>query len=134
MIFTDTVTVYNHYKDPDGVDKWKRTILKGVMWKRKIEKTVSSDGRFSIAEYISITIPYRSGYLEHTLWQESKDGWTLNTSSGLDIIVLSECDKELDGKYRLKDLKRDIGQIGTVKAVFDNTNRDYLKHWRVIAI
>lgn len=139
MIFTDTITIYNHYKDSSGADHWKKTILEGVMYKRKIEHGIlasgaPTDGRFIVNEYISITIPNRSGYYSPVEWKKNHRGWTLNPKSGLDIVLLGNCEKELSDTYRLKDLKRDMGEIGVIKAVHDNTKRDYLKHWRVIAV
>lgn len=109
------------------------------MYKRKIEHGIlasgaPTDGRFIVNEYISITIPNRSGYYSPVEWKKNHMGWTLNSKSGLDIVLLGNCEKELSDTYRLKDLKRDMGEIGVIKAVHDNTKRDYLKHWRVIAV
>lgn len=134
MIFTDTVTIYNHYKGAQGQDFWKKTIIKDVMWKRKVERSITSDGRLETVEYISLTIPEPKNYQNPEEWARTRAGWTLNAKSGLDIIALGAQTIELSSNYRLKDFKRDMGDIGTVKAVHTNSNRDCLKHLRVIAV
>lgn len=134
MIFTDTITIYNHYKDEQGYDRWKRTVIAGVMWKRKIERSVTADGRLETVEYISISIPEPKNYQKPVDWVQDRAGWTLNTKNGLDIIALGVQTKDISSDYRLKDFKRDTGDLGTVKAVHDNSNRDYLKHIKVIAV
>lgn len=134
MIFTDTITIYNHYKDEQGRDSWKRTVIEGVMWKRAIERTVTADGRLETAEYISITIPAPKNYQKPIDWGKDRRGWTLNTKNGLDIVALGVQMRNISSDYRLKDFKRDTGDLGTVKAVHDNSNRDHLSHIKVIAI
>lgn len=52
-IFTDTITVYNHKSD----DSYQRTVIRGVMYTKKREKAISSDGKVNIAVTVSITIP-----------------------------------------------------------------------------
>lgn len=134
MIFTDTITIYSYYKD-NGAEKWHRTVLKGVMWKRKRVQSVNIDGKLNIVDTVSITIPYRALYLPYKEFLLSSDRlshWTIETASNLSIAVLGECDKEIGDGYRLKDLKRDYSDVVTLKSLADNTNRDHLKNWKVI--
>lgn len=134
MIFTDTITIYSYYKD-NGVEKWHRTVLKGVMWKRKRVQSVNVDGKLNIVDTVSITIPYRALYLPYKEFLLSSDRlshWTIETASNLSVAVLGECDKEIVDNYRLKDLKRDYSDVVTLKSKADNTNRDHLKNWKVI--
>ncbi len=134
MIFTDTITIYSYYKD-NGVEKWHRTVLKGVMWKRKRVQSVNIDGKLNIVDTVSITIPYRALYLPYKEFLLSSDRlshWTIETASNLSVAVLGECDKEIGDNYRLKDLKRDYSDVVTLKSLADNTNRDHLKNWKVI--
>lgn len=134
MIFTDTITIYSYYKD-NGVEKWHRTVLKGVMWKRKRVQSVNVDGKLNIVDTVSITIPYRAFYLPYKEFLLSSDGlshWTIETASNLSVAVLGECDKEVGDIYRLKDLRRDYSDVVTLKSLSDNTNRDHLKNWKVI--
>ncbi len=134
MIFTDTITIYSYYKD-NGAEKWHRTVLKGVMWKRKRVQSVNIDGKLNIVDTVSITIPYRALYLPYKEFLLSSDRlshWTIETASNLSVAVLGECDKEIRDSYRLKDLKRDYSDVVTLKSLADNTNRDHLKNWKVI--
>ena len=134
MIFTDTITIYSYYKD-NGVEKWHRTVLKGVMWKRKRVQSVNVDGKLNIVDTVSITIPYRALYLPYKEFLLSSDRlshWTIETASNLSVAVLGECNKEIGYSYRLKDLKRDYSDVVTLKSLADNTNRDHLKNWKVI--
>ena len=134
MVFTDTITVYSYYKD-NSVEKWHRTVLKGVMWKRKRVQSVNIDGKLNIVDTVSITIPYRALYLPYKEFLSSSDRlshWTIETASNLSVAVLGECDKEIGDVYRLKDLKRDYSDVVTLKSLSDNTNRDHLKNWKVI--
>lgn len=134
MIFTDTITIYSYYKD-NGVEKWHRTVLKGVMWKRKRVQSVNIDGKLNIVDTVSITIPHRALYLPYKEFLLSSDRlshWTIETASNLSVAVLGERDKEIGDSYRLKDLKRDYSDVVTLKSLADNTNRDHLKNWKVI--
>lgn len=134
MIFTDTITIYSYYKD-NGVEKWHRTVLKGVMWKRKRVQSVNVDGKLNIVDTVSITIPYRALYLPYKEFLLSSDRlshWTIEAASNLSVAVLGECNKEIGDNYRLKDLKRDYSDVVTLKSLADNTNRDHLKNWKVI--
>ena len=57
-VFTDTVTVYNHCDD-----KWYRTVLEGVQWTEKVEKTADSDGVMRLMPSVTVTVPFRDGYV-----------------------------------------------------------------------
>lgn len=136
MIFTDTITIYSYYKD-NGAEKWHRKVLKGVMWKRKRVQSVNIDGKLNIVDTVSITIPYRALYLPYKEFLSSSDRlshWTVETASNLSVAILGECDKEIRDNYRLKDLKRDYSDVVTLKSLSDNTNRNYLKNWKVTGV
>lgn len=135
-MFNQTVTVINHYYDKlTRLDKWHKTILKGCMWRRNITKSVV-DGKIQIDDSVSLTIPYRDGYLPPKQYakipnDEMQNYWTLNSESNLDIIVLGEVTEELTDSYTITDVKRDYDEVATISGVADNTQRDRLKHWRV---
>lgn len=133
MNFTDTITVFNHYKE-NGHDKWLRTVLKGCQWRRKIVRTVDSGGKVIKTNEVSITIPMRDGYKVAIDWVRLADKasyWTIDTEYSLDMIVLGEVKIELSEAYPPKNLKRDYPDVITAKTLADNTNRDRLKHWKV---
>jgi len=128
MLFTDKITLYNHYKAA-GKDAWNRTVLDGVQWTEKKEKAVSQSGVLSVADYISITIPERAGYVTPSEFIGS--GFTFGLDN-LDIVVCGETADEITGSQSLAVLKK-AQHVYTISSVSDNTYRDYLKHWKVIA-
>lgn len=133
MIFTDTITIYNHYKE-DGHDKWQRTVLFGCQWRCKIIRTVDSGGKIIKTAEVSITIPYRNGYVGAVEWlklADRKGKWTVDTEHNLDILTLGKCDIELSETYTPKKLMKDRQDVIIAGTLADNTNRDHLKHWRV---
>ena len=124
LIFTDTVTVYNKCEDT-----WKRTVLEGVQWKEKHEQNIADNGTLQIAKYVSITVPFRPGYVPAKLYQG--DGFTFGLSNQ-DFIVYGDIPELLTGSKSLSDLRKKH-EVLTICAVADNTNRASLKHWRVTA-
>ena len=133
MLFTDTITIYNHYKE-DGLDKWQRTVLFGCQWRRKIIRTVDNAGKVLKSAEVSVTIPMREGYLPYKEWLNLADKtgkWTIDTEHHLDMLTLGECECELSETYTPNMLKRDRLDTIVAGTLSDNTNRDYLKHWRV---
>lgn len=122
-IFTDTVTIYNHF---DG--KWFRTVLEGVQWSEKTEKTIDSDGVMHLTPSISVTVPCRAGYVDRREYTGA--GFTFGLDN-LDVVVLGVCNKEITDSYTITNLQNDF-RAATVKSVKDNTLRQYLKHWKVV--
>lgn len=127
-LFTDTITLYNHYKR-DGDDAWNRTVLKGVRWTEKKEKTVSQNGVLAIADYISITVPGREGYIAPKEYAGTDFTFGLGN---LDFVVYGDVTDEIVTAKDLAALKK-AHDVYTVSSVSDNTQRKHLKHWRVIA-
>jgi hypothetical protein len=138
VLFSDTVTLYNRYRIGHD-DRWQRTVLHGVQYRAKTEKTVD-EGGLHLAQSVSVTIPVNADaggrhYLPPHLFAVSENRaayWTLDAEHNLDVIVNGECTKELSGTYTLDHLRKEHRYV-TVKGVSDNTVRPRLKHWRVIA-
>lgn len=124
-IFTDTVTIYNHYKD-----KWFRTVLEGVQWKDKVTKSIDAEGKMHIVPEVSLTVPIRNGYVEPEQYQGKDFTFGLDN---LDIVVLGKCTKEITEEYTITKLRKEFDNTATICAVSDNTMRRFLKHWRVMA-
>lgn len=123
-IFTDTITVYNHYNA-----KWFATVLDGVQWTEKVEKVIDSDGIMQLTPYVTVTVPYRDGYVDHR--EYNGKGFTFGLDN-LDVIVLGVCNKAITNTYSITDLQSEHRAV-TISAVSDNTLRQRLKHWKVIA-
>ena len=133
-LFTDTITLYNHKTD----DTYQRTVIKGVQYRRKAEKTVISDGKINLADVVTVTIPDTAEcsrqYVCKKDFRNVKDTasyWTLDAGGNLDIIIQGEINQEITEEYRLKHLKADYDCV-TVASVADNRNRDRLKHIKVV--
>ena len=124
-IFTDTVTLFNHYKGA-----WVKTVLPGVQWKDKITRTVDSDGKITITPEVSLTVPVRAGYVEPKAFTGS--GFTFGTGN-LDVIVLGEINDEITQDFTITHLKKKYDHAATIYGVSDNTLRAMLRHWKVVA-
>lgn len=61
MLFTDTMTVYNHYKE-NGKDLYKRTVVKGVQWAHNRTMTTFGGGVQNEVRVESITIDFDHKY------------------------------------------------------------------------
>lgn len=133
-LFTDVITLYNHKPD----DTYQRTVIKGVQFSRKVEKTVSSDNKISLASVVNITIPDTAecdrSYVGKGIFKNEEDTsphWTLDAGENLDIMIQGEVEQEITEDYRLKNLRADY-DCATVDSVSDNRNRDFLKHIKVV--
>lgn len=134
VLFTDTITLYNHKPD----DTYQKTVIKGVQFSRKVEKTVTTDNKISLASIVNITIPDTAecerSYVEKGVFKSEEDTsshWTLDAGGNLDIIIHGKVEQEITVDYRLKYLKADYDCV-TVASVSDNRNRSMLKHIKVV--
>lgn len=123
-LFTDVVTLFNHYDSG-----WIKTILKNVQWTEKQEKNSNDDGIFYISKYVDITIPYMAGYIESQKYKGK--GFTFGLNN-LDFIVYDEIPEDITDSKSLQELKSKYN-VYTIYGFSDNTYRKHLKHWRVIA-
>lgn len=128
-MFTDTVTLYNHYKDGDD-DKWHRTVLSGVQVSTIASMHVDGDGKITHSGDITVTIPYRNGYVEPMNYDG--EGFTFGLDN-LDVLVVGESDDEVTDDLTISALIRRYQTAGTLVDVNDNTQRTLLKHWKVTA-
>ncbi len=125
VLFTDTVTLFNHYKG-----QWFKTVLPGVQWKDKVSKTVDTSGRIVVTQEVSLTVPVRTGYVEPKAF--TGEGFTFGTGN-LDVIVLGEVDDAITADFTITSLRKKYDPVATIYAVSDNTLRQQLKHWKVMA-
>lgn len=137
-LFGDTVTLYNHYKAA-RVDYWQRTVITGVQYRAKTEKTVDSAG-LHLANSVSVTIPVNADaggrhYLAPEAFAASTSKtsyFTLEAAQNQDFVVFGSVTKDITALYTIDMLKAEYGYT-TIKAVSDNTLRPRLKHWEVTA-
>lgn len=137
MICRDVMTVYNHYT-VDGEDKWQRSVVHNVMWRHNKTEVTTQGTEQTISKVESITIDFRDGdqgYVDPIKFAKLEDKaehWTLS-AEGLDKVVLGVSDKEICKAYKLADLKNDFQYVGTISAVSDNRNVNFLPNIKVVA-
>lgn len=143
ILFTDTMTVYNFFRDPDtALEVWNRTEVKGVQWSHNKREVIISNGVQTESKVESITIDFGRAYgnkpylpqneYKKLSAEEVTNCWTLDAKTGQDVLVLGESDKEISRAYKLSDLQKDFQYAVTVTAVSDNRNRPRLKHIKVV--
>ena len=142
-LFTDTMTVYNFYRDPDTEsESWKLTVVKGIQWSHNKNEVTTSGGIQTVSKVESITIDFSRAYGNKPYLPPNEyrklsaeavsDYWTLDAEAAQDKLVLGVSDKEISRAYKLSDLQKDFQYAVTVTAVSDNRNRPLLKHIKVV--
>ena len=121
-LFNDTVTVFNKRIVADGPPVWDRTVVKNVQWSDKDKKNEVS-GRISVGHYANVTFP-----------KETYKGLILNAANEEDAIFYGEIDAVIEDVkgHRLADVMKQYPKSGRIKSVNDNSNRDLLKHIKVV--
>lgn len=132
------ITIYNYHE----VKKtWQRTVLSGVEYFFKNEKTVSSSGQIVFTRFLTVVIPINvkisdeRKYITYKKYQKLEDTskyWTLNSSCNKEVIVCGVCDKEITENYKITALKSDFEKAGVICAVDDNTDKQFLRHFKVV--
>lgn len=118
--FTDTVTVYHRGVDPlTRDDAFTRAVVRGVMYRRKAERTVDAGGVARVGESVSVT------FLPKT-----DPGALLCVGD----LIVQGAGGELGADYTLKDLRRDHPEIAEVRSLADNRDRPCLKHRRAVCV
>lgn len=126
------ITIYNKYYDSvDDVDKYQRTIIKGVNWQGKRNATVNDKGVL-LADSILIFIDKLENYVSPKVFMrldgtERENHFTF--ASG-DKIVKGEIDFEILGlkPYSIADLEKNYDDVVTIMSV-----RELSQHWEVEA-
>lgn len=96
-IFRDTITLYNKYSD-NGIEKWQRTVIKGVFW-NAIKGAVTRRTGVSSADSLQLFIPFSAKvsriYKPPKAWQALADKsgfWTIKSE---DTVVKGEINTEV---------------------------------------
>lgn len=133
-----TVTIYNYHESKKA---WQRTIISGVEYFFKNEKTVTSSGQIVFTQLLTVVIPVevivsdKRTYIPFTEYQQLEDisaHWTINPSCNKEVIVCGECDKEITDNYKITSLKANFIKSGIISAFDDNTDKQRLKHFKVV--
>ena len=143
VLFTDTMTVYNHRQDPDTEkDTWSRSVIRGVQWSHNKTEVSTSGGVQTEIKVESITIDFQRAYgnkpylppneYRKLSAEECVKYWTLDAKCGQDVLVLGETEQDISRAYKISDLMKDFQYAVTVTAVSDNRNRKRLKHIKAV--
>lgn len=114
------ITIYNRYVDADsGVDRYQRTVIKGVNWQGKRNGTVSDKGLL-LADSTLIFVDKLDDYIspKRFLKLSDKDRIKYFTFAIGDKIVKGEVDFEITGvrPYRVADLENEFDDVVDIKS------------------
>ncbi|MDU7363034.1 DUF6751 family protein [Clostridium sp.] len=116
------ITIYNRYTDASsGVDKYQRTVIKGVNWQGKRNGTVSDKGLL-LADSTLIFVDKLDNYVSpkrfNKLSDEERHKYFTFDSNG-DKIVKGEVDFEVTGvkHFRIADLENEFDDVINIKSV-----------------
>ena len=132
MITNADITLYNHYYDKSTrLDKWKKTVIRGVHFYVD-HKVVVGDNGVNSADVYKIRIPVdadmQGEYLSEDDWiargENVMGRWTLQSD---DIVVLGECDMNIDRPAQLKEAGRRYCKVTS----WSDNRFGGLPHWRI---
>lgn len=132
MITNADITLYNHYYDKSTrLDKWKKTVIRGVHFYVDHKVSVGDNGLNS-ADIYKIRIPVdadiQGEYLSEDEWiargENVMGRWTLQSD---DIVVLGECDMNIDRPAQLKEAGRRYCKVTS----WSDNRFGGLQHWRI---
>lgn len=115
------ITIYNKYYDfANDVDRYQRTVIKGVNWQGKRNGTVSDKG-LMLADSTIIFIDKLDNYVSPKKFAKLTDVERTNyfTFAPGDKIVKGEVDFGVTGvkPYRLADLENEFDNVIDIKSV-----------------
>lgn len=143
VLFTDTMTIYNYYRDPETEkETWNRSVVRGVQWSHNKKEVITAGNVQTENKVEKITVDFQRDYKGNKPYLppqeyaklpdgERKEYWTLDAKMGEDVLVLGVSEKEISRDYRISQLSGDFQYVVTVTAVSDNRNRPRLKHIKV---
>lgn len=62
VLFHETMTVYNFSLEPDGTEKWHRTVVRGVQWRHGKREVTVKDQVATESRVESITVDFQRSY------------------------------------------------------------------------
>lgn len=115
------ITIYNRYTDASsGVDKYQRTVIKGVNWQGKRNGTVSDKGLL-LADSTLIFVDKLDNYVSPKRFAKLQlmEREKYFTFAPGDKIVKGEIDFEVIGvkPFRIADLENEFDDVINIKSV-----------------
>ena len=133
-----SITIYNYHESKKA---WQRTVLNGVEYFFRNEKTVSASGEIMFTQLLTVVIPIEVKisdnrkyipYKEYQKLEDTSGFWTINPSCNMEMIVCGMCDKEINENYKITALKKDFVKAGIISTFDDNTDKQLLRHFKVV--
>ena len=131
------ITIYNAYT-VNRKTKYKRTVIKNVMWQGDKVVSVTDNGLHS-EDVAYVLIPFSSlnekytGNIEFDKSEQKENIFTLRRA---DIICNGVVEKELTDDYRVPDLKKEYDEVYSLKtySVNDFCKSESMKHFELVVI
>lgn len=127
--WNDTVTVLNKrdgLDSPDGLDAWKRTVLRGCFWAGEQTQGQSGQEISEGAAYL-LRVPRSADCRPYLEWKTDMEGFTFSTG---DYIILGEAAEEITPETVQSVVERYRPDAFEVRKFKDNT-KGPLPHYRL---
>ena len=131
-MFNDTVTVYNKYVD-NRIEKWQRTVLKGVFW-NSVKGAIMRKTGVTSTDSLQLLIPCNTrsnrAYKPPKAWASLEDKesfWTLQSG---DIVVKG------DMSYEVEKSSSELKQFDDCLKISSVDHKPFggsMAHWEVSA-
>lgn len=124
------ITIYNRYYDKvNDVDRYQRTVIRGVNWQGKRNATVSDKG-LNRDDSILIFIDKLDNYVSPKRFARLTDDERSNcfTFGSNDLIIKGEIDFEITGikPNSIADLERQVDDVVNILGT-----QEWSNHWEV---
>ena len=126
MVTNADCTVFNRYVDKtEHIEKYKRTVLRGVFWEDTKAVNVIKSG-MSDADSAAIYIPFRNGYKPPLEWEKNApEGFTLRPG---DRVVKGE----IAFSGTMAELSKQFDSVLTITSVDTcDFGSAAMRHWEV---
>ena len=128
MHFTDTITIYNYYRNPTTkAESWQRTVISNVQFSQNAIKSVSGDNKVVIAKTSNITLTGIAkssreyiNPIEYAKLTDTTGHYTFDFINNKDYVVRGEVTQEISSGYPITSLKKDYQFVGIVAEVSDH--------------
>lgn len=127
--WNDTVTVLNKrdgLDSPDGLDTWKKTVLRGCFWAGQQTQGQSGQEVSGGASYL-LRVPQSADYRPYPDWTADMEGFTVSPG---DYVILGEAAEEITPETVQGVVERHRPDAFEVRKFKDNT-RGPLPHYRL---
>lgn len=127
------ITIYNRYFDLETrLDKYQRTVLKGVFWDEKKAVNTIQSGLES-ADKVFIAIPFKVSsnrrYLSPKEFEKAEDKSKYFTLQESDRVVRGAIDFEIDRK--VSDLDKEYEAFTITSVDTKDFGSPHMRHWEV---